>query len=106
LSRKGSRLPGDLAEERAEDMKKILGHIGAGLLYLGGAVICLDLLYSEWILIRESFFNFINPLTQVMALFNMLFFPITWIGFAMVLTGFWITHVMDHFPKEPRSQEN
>jgi hypothetical protein len=44
-------------------------YIGLGLLFL----------YCQWLLVTDNFFNFINPLAYLMALWNMLFIPLTWV---------------------------
>lgn len=73
-----------------------MGDISTGMLVIGGWILGIDLLYSEWLIMRESFFNFINPIMQVVAVFNMIFFPITWVGVALVIIGGGIAFAKDY----------
>jgi hypothetical protein len=72
-------------------MKKAAETIGTALYGIGGITIMFTIMYAEWTLIRENFFNFINPLTQVLALFAALFYPSTWIALGVIGVGFLFT---------------
>lgn len=64
---------------------KQLSVIFAGLWVIGFTANWLLILYVEWILIRDNFLQFINPLLHVEAFFALVQIPLFWI--LLVVTG-------------------
>lgn len=58
---------------------------------LAGITLSLVVLYAEWLLIRENFFNFINPIVQIEAVIAALFYPVTWAALGVMLIGYVLT---------------
>ncbi|GEM86388.1 hypothetical protein [Meiothermus granaticius] len=67
---------------------QILGGIFGVVWMIGFAGNILLFLYAEWLLIRESFWNLINPLLQLGAIIQLLTWPLFWIFVAITLIGY------------------
>ena len=74
-------------------MKNILGSIGETISRISGFGLSLVLLYSEYLLLRESLLNFINPFMQIQALINCFLFPVTWFLILMIALGLFMTRL-------------